>query len=378
MKKDKYFLFLLILLSITALKAQNKEAFYIFETAVTNDFNTNISGGVKQGFSFLGNIDLILSFDTEKAKLWKGGQFFFYGLANYGDPLSEFVGDIQTTNNIEAENNVRLYQFWYKQSFNNFEIIIGQHDLNSEFASTDNGSLFINSSFGIQPDISINNAISIFPVATLGVVTKLEVSNFSFLAAVYNGNPGSEEANPNSLNWFFSKENGVMSIFEIQYTEKREGTTKGTLKLGFWNHGADIVVSREGQYDRYYDNNQGIYCIADYTLFTEKNDPNQGLGAFIQIGITPQKSNLIKNYLGFGANYQGLIPKRDKDHIGLAFGSASFISDLKNESIIEFSYLTYLNSNFSFQPDIQYIINPSGNDVTKDALVVSLRTKLEF
>jgi porin len=211
---------------------KKKETCYHFETAVTNDFNTNVSGGIKQGFSFLGNIDLILSFDTEKAKLWKGGQFFFYGLANYGNPLSEYVGGLQTSNNIEADNNVRLYQFWYRQIFNKFEIIIGQHDLNSEFASTDYASLFINSSFGIQPDISINNAISIFPVATLGIITKWKTSNFSILAALYNGNPGSEEENPNSLNWVLSKKNGLMSIFEIQYTYKKEATIKGTYKLG--------------------------------------------------------------------------------------------------------------------------------------------------
>jgi porin len=128
----------------------------------------------------------------------------------------------------------------------------------------------------------------------------------------------------------------------------------------------------------YFNNNHGIYCVADYRLFAEKDDSNQGLGAFIQLGIAPQKNNLIKYYSGFGITYQGIFAKRTKDQLGLAFGKAYLNNSLKNESIIELTYLSILNSNFSFQPNIQYIINPSGSDITKDALVISIRTKMEF
>ena len=63
---------------------KNKGKAFTFEAAYTGDFLYNMTGGNKQGFAYLGNIDLIVSFDTEKANLWKGGTLFAYGLNNHG------------------------------------------------------------------------------------------------------------------------------------------------------------------------------------------------------------------------------------------------------------------------------------------------------
>jgi porin len=59
------------------------------ESVIAIDSFSNASGGIEEGSANFGNFDLIFNIDTEKAGLWKNGTFFFYGLGNFGDSLSE-------------------------------------------------------------------------------------------------------------------------------------------------------------------------------------------------------------------------------------------------------------------------------------------------
>ncbi len=281
---QKAVLFFIVFFQLATLSFGQVEDAFEFEAAVTGDVASNMVGGVKQGVVYLGNIDLQLTFDTEKAKLWKGGTFFAYGLNNHGKPLSGLVGDLQVTNNIEADANTRLYELWYQQKFGKFAVTVGQHDLNSEFAVSETALVFLQSSFGFQPDISTNPPVSQFPVATVGVFAKWEVSDrFTIIGAVYDGNPGDEVSNPNSVNVQLKQEEGAMTIAELQYTYKRDSVIKGTYKLGLWNHTATAVSLSDPTKE--YKNDQGFYFIADQLLLAEVNDLQQGLMAFGQVGF---------------------------------------------------------------------------------------------
>ncbi len=373
---------LIVLLSNTS-RAQEKGSAVEFEAVLTSDFALNFYGGLSQKAVYLGNLDLTMTLDTEKMKLWKNGTFFVYALNNHGKSLSSLVGDFQGVSNIEANSNTRLYQFWYQHKIGNVSLIIGQHDLNSEFAVSEYGGMFINSSFGIQPDISANVPTSIFPVATFGGIIKWNISpKFSFHNAVYDGDPGSQEDSPKFINFKFSKKEGVMTIHELHFKHIKEDIIKGTYKLGFWNHTANIVSNNVE-----YGNTQGIYFIADQSIFSEQNNNEQGLNAFIQLGIAPRKLNTVRSYIGAGLVYKGLIPQRDNDNLGLAFGHIFYsdtyrndhLSDaLENETVIEFSYEMPLNSHFSIQPDLQYVFNPEGVVSNKNAFIALIRLKIGF
>ncbi len=364
-----------LLSDITIVSAQETEKVKAFElrAAYTGDFGRNFSGGVEQKNAYLGNLDITANFNTENANLWKGGTFFVYLLNNHGTSLSQYVGDLQGVDNIEADAQTRLYQFWYMQKFGKFSVTIGQHDLNSEFSGSEYGGTFINSSFGIQPDISGNVPVSIFPVATLGVILKYEINDqFSILTAIYDGDPGSQADNPNSLNWKLADSNGVLNILELQYQLKNK-TKPGTYKLGTWSHSAD--------------NHYGIYAIADQKLFNEKNDPDKGLGFFTQLGIAPQEGSVFDYYASIGLHYTGLFGGRKEDNLGLALGHASMSKhiieqdptvDLTGETVIELVYEARINDYISIKPDLQYVINPGATSAVKNSLTGIIRTVLEF
>ncbi len=361
----------LILLTSESVHAQKT---LTFNAAYTADFARNIKGGLEQNNAYLGNLDLTVSFDTENANWWKGGQFFAYILNNHGCSLSQYIGDIQGVDNIEAEANTRLYQLWYQQNFRSFSFLIGQHDFNSEFSSTEFGSTLINSSFGIQPDISANVPVSIFPVATLGVILNLKLSDQLVVATgLYDGDPGTQEFNPNSLDPRLDPSEGLMSVVEFRFLNEIETNLNTSLKIGAWFHTND--------------SDYGFYGILDQRIFNETEDKSQGLGIFTQIGIAPSKNSVVDYYYSFGIHYKGIFKERNDDNLVLAFGSVNILNDswknqnrfnIKNETVIEFSYQAKINKYFSIHPDLQYVINPGTEGKINNAFVGILRLVLEY
>jgi len=352
------------------------------EFVYTGEVFGNFSGGMETGSRYMANIDLTLTVDTEKAGWWPGGTFFIYGLNNHGSDDGDFsgdlVGDLQTVSNIEASDHWRLYEAWYEQIFFDgiFSLLLGYHDLNSEFDVTEYGGLFLNSSFGIEPDISANVPVSIFPVVAPGIRIKLQPNDaFYFQAAVYDGNPGDQDVNTNGLEFRLSSSDGAMSIYEMGYSIGQD-TLPGTYKVGGWYNTAnfpDVVTGNP------HSRNYGFYFIADQLIFSEHPESDQGLGLFVQIGNVPDDRNMVDLYVGGGVNYHGLLPGREEDDFGIAVGHASISNKLVGpgvdsaETVFEITYLANLLPWFSIQPDFQYIINPGADPAVKNALVGGLR-----
>jgi porin len=369
---------LILLLSVSSsLLAQSTKKRFIFEGVYTLDLATNMSGGLEQGFAYLGNIDLTFTFDTEKLGFWKNGSFFVYILNNNGNALSTLMGDFQIANNIEADSNSRLYEFWYEHRFKKGSITLGQHNLNSVFAITEAGGFFVNSSFGIQPDISANIPTSIFPIAGLGAFISLDLtSNLHFTNGIYDGDPGSQVSNPNSLKWSLNSSDGALIIHELSYEKKKDSITRATYKLGFWNHTQNQTFNGINQ-----NSAQGIYFIGDEKLTYLENN-TKGLKVFTQVGFSPNQYNPVKSYWGGGFIYKGLFTSRENDTGGIAIAHTRFspyyqslfsIGKLQNETAIEISYEFIFSNPLVLKPNVQYIINPGSNTTIPNALMALVR-----
>ncbi len=344
-----------------------------FSFAISGDLARNFTGGIERSNAYLGNVDITATINTERAKLWKGGTFFVYLLNNHGTSISQHVGDIQGVDNIEADAHSRLYEIWYKQSFNKLAITVGQHDLNSEFCMTEYGGLFVHSSFGIQPDISGNIPIPIFPVATLGVIVNYQIgNNMSLLTGIYDGDPGTQSENPNSLNWNFTRDEGTTNIVEIQYHKESNNSLIANYKIGAWSHTADKL--------------RGIYAIMDRKIFSEKNDSKQGLGMFAQIGIVPKSGSHLDSYASVGFHYAGIFT--DDDSFGIACNrayltegyeiEANSTPEVLGESTIELTYHAQIGKYLSLQPDLQYVMHPGGTAELNNAFLGILRIVAQF
>jgi porin len=136
--------------------------------------------------------------------------------------------------------------------------------------------------------------------------------------------------------------------------------------------------------DRTYRNDMGVYTTCDQMLFKENDQPDdqQGLGVFFRFGWTDAKHNDLRQFWSGGLQYQGLLPGRDEDVLGLGWAWGVF-SDLATttfpagqESVTELYYNAQLTPWAHVSPSVQYIATPAGSG--RDALVVGVRAQIVF
>ncbi|MDR1756271.1 MAG: carbohydrate porin [Culturomica sp.] len=328
------------------IQAQNP---FTFEGSYVGDIYYNATGGLKRGGGFMGMGNIMVGFDTEKARLWKGGSLFINGASIHGKSLTEnYLGDLQVASNIDAGEHAYLHELWFRQQLGSLSLTFGLQDLNAEFMVNEGSGEFINSSFGVPPVIATGIPVPIFPLTGFGLAASWEINDkWSVQGALFDGNQTSFDHNPNNVHWSFSKNDGLLTLGEVH--------VNGRFKLGAYHHSAD--------------NNYGFYALADHPV-------NERLGLFGQLAVAPKGKNENNYSIGLGANY--LLAKHHT--AGLAATCAGLHrAEHRHETAIELYYKYMPGDNIALQPDIQYIINPSGaEEQLANALVGILRLHIRF
>lgn len=347
---------------------------FSYNASYVGEIVTNHSGGIKSGTSYLGLANLKMGFDTRKGKLWRNG-FLFINAANThgGQPSTNLVGDFMGISNIEAGDLTFLFELWYKQTIQNVTIIAGLQDLNASFAVNENGSSFVNSSFGILSSIADNIPAPIFPHSGLGITVQWNIaSDYLWQTSLFDGTPDNFETNPYNLNFKLSRNDGMTLISEFKFAKSIIKGMKGSYKLGAYYHEHNHAIVEIKK-------NYGFYIVADQQISRKSND-SIGLSLFSQIGLCPRDKNRNNNYYSLGATYKGLFNKRPRDEAGIAIAYAGFSRNVVSyETAIEMNYHLKISDNIFIQPDLQYIINPAGTDrKLANAFVSLLRIGVSF
>lgn len=375
-------------------EAQEQQPALDLSVTYTADVWTNARGGRRRGARYLNNLDVTLTIDTEKAIGWAGATVFVYGLYNNGESLSEeLIGDVQVASNIDAGvQAARLYEAWVEQRLieDRLSLKAGLYDLNSEFDTSDSAGLFVNSSHGIGPDFSQSgeNGPSIFPVTSLALRIDYELGdNWLARAAVLDGVPGDPGA-PRRTTIELGGGDGALVVGELNYLDDE---TK--LALGAWRYTArfeDILATQLAADPVERRGNDGVYALAERKLSNEAADADQGLSGWLRFGLADPRFNPVRSYLGGGLVYTGPLPGRDEDQIGIAVARVRFgeryrrASALAGQSLeagetnIEITYRMPLTPWLTLQPDVQYVLDPSGVPGRRNALAIGLRTEIGF
>lgn len=375
-------------------EGEGEPAAFDLSVVYTADIWRNARGGLSKGWRHLDNLDVTLTLDTERAFGWEGATLFLYGLYNNGESLSEeLVGDLQVVSNIDAGvQAARLYEAWAEQRLmeGRLSLKAGLYDLNSEFDTTESGGLFLSSSHGIGPDFSQTgeNGPSIFPLTSLAIRAEYSFSGkLLFRAAVLDGVPGDPDR-PRRTAVRLSSDDGALLVAELNYLDERTkigvGSWRYTAKFEDQLASARAGVPVEGR------GNGGAYMLAERRLTREKTDGVQGLAGWARFGVADERFNQIRHYLGGGLVYVGPFGGRDEDQLGLAFSRVRFGTRYRKaaalageqvgrgETSVELTYRAALAPWLTLQPDLQYVINPSGVPGRRDALVLGIRTELGF
>lgn len=334
----------------------------------SGEYVSNFSGGAlnKTDSLYHDNLDLTMSIDTEKAGWWTGGTLWVYALRNTGnDPSAYTIGDLQTASNIGVlADQFIINEAWWNQDFAGGRVsaLAGLYNLNSEFFVTAYGSLFINSSFGIEPEVSHNVNVSIFPMSGLGARLRVKPTENSYIqAADFDGNPTMRQLPA-----------GVHGVGEFQVVEAGIINEPSDYKVGYWKHTASRVYNGKN----FDDGDYGYYGIIDQKLLEFNNAEHSSVGVFVQYGSVPSDRNDYTGYLGYGLHVHGLFPGRTVDSFGIAYAKADTQADA--ETVIEFTYRLVLTDWLTLRPDYQIIQNPGGSSANPTANAGFLRFEIQL
>jgi porin len=99
---------------------------------------------------------------------------------------------------------------------------------------------------------------------------------------------------------------------------------------------------------------------------------------------------VVDFFFDMGFTYKGLIPGRDEDSFGLAYGFAALSPGARDdigaaggdgavsEMVLEATYQCVLTPWCILQPDAQLIVNPGGDNSAPNAFVIGARLAITF
>jgi porin len=342
----------------------------------TTDLWRNVSGGARVGYTTLNKLQFSATLDGD-ALDHPGFKAHVHVFKTNGETLSlSRTGDIQTASNIEALSVTRLFELWVEQDFGEkgrgVSARAGLMDLNETFDSIDAASIFTNSSHGIAPDLSRSgrNGPSIFPVTSVGVQLGWSPSPaLSAHLAAFDGVPGNP-AHPKAFATIrLSREDGALLIGQADY----KFAPDAQVSLGLWGYTTsrpDLTAPGAERRAR-----PGAYAFVE--------GPAPGLAkarAWVRAGVADGRSQAVSAYVGGGLVWKGLLTGRDDDQFGIAVARAMIGAPARRagglpaaETTWEATYSFKVREGLNLQPDVQYIIHPSGAVGQKDALAVGLR-----
>jgi porin len=328
------------------------------EISYTGEVVNNTYGGLKKGTSYQGLVNFKFTYNTESTGLWKGGEVYL-NIANThgGTPAQTLFGDYQGLSNIEAGNHTYIHEFWYRQSLHDVDITLGLQDLNASFIISENGTNFINSSFGVPACISHNCPVPIFPLTTPGAAIRWRITeSFTAQTAIYDGNNSGFEKDPHNLNWSISKDDGYLSISELQFQHPANFDLGGIYKAGFYYHNTLRQENEDIEPVTVFNNRYGFYFNTDNEIVRVKGSV---LNAFTQLSVSHGWNVENNLYIGGGLLFKQVFA--DNDALGAAYAGSYFNDGRTSEKVLELTYKGYITESVFIQPDIQYIINPAGD-----------------
>lgn len=388
-----------------------------------------LSGGLRRQGSYEGQLEFSVDTDLQKLIGWNGASTHFtvFQIHNSGHDVVENTGSIADPSNIDALPTTRLYTAWFEQNFNDrVWLRVGQLAADGEFINSPTAGGLINGTFGWASILGADmiSGGPAYPLATPGVRAKIKpTDDLTLLTAIFSGNPAGPDCNddPQRCNRYgttFSFSGGVLLMGELQYAVNQGKDAvglPGVYKLGVWHETADFADQRFGLdaaghvvsladpaviRPLGHSGNGGFYGVADQMAW---RGGERSLNLFVRAGYAPPDRNLVTWYVDGGAGFKGLLPGRADDTLTFGVSYAKISGDVvgldrdtlaingapyavrDHEMVFELSYAAQLAKWWVVQPDLQYIIHPSGgqnpNDPTQTldhAFVVGVRSTIQF
>jgi len=351
----------------------------------TLDWSSPWSGGLRHRSSFSWLFDVNAAFDLQTLAGWDRSRAYIDFYSIQGRDPSQDVGDLQGVSNIQADDTAQIAELWVETWFNEqFRLKVGKIDANSEFAFSEEGGEFVNSSGAMTPTLQ---GFPTYPDPATGINLfyvpdpQWYVGVGMFDGATQNG----VRTGSRGPKTFFDSADGNDYFYVAEGGYSWPGGAdwgSGRCALGLWHHTADFATWGGGNHN----GTRGLYAVLDQRLWREHPEDiedRQGIGLVAMLGFTDGEVAVVKDHVLVGATWSGPFPDRDYDCCGLLLTRAGtsratgspFTAD---ETALELFYKVQLTPAMSVKPDFQYVIGPGGDSNADPVLVAMLRFEVNF
>lgn len=339
------------------------------------------AGGRARGARFLDNADLMAGVDLDRAARWEGASAYVGVLSNAGARPNDIAGTLQGVNNIEVGSpDAVLYQAWVQQRFagDRGSILVGKYDLNSEFYANPSAAALIAPAFGIGSELAATgpNGPSIFPQTDLGIRVRLETKRHYVQAAVIRAPRGvADEDGPRSA--LFIAETGLrgrtaITIGGWTYSHRQQRIVPPGVTLG-----PDTAASH------------GLYALVEQDVVGQADTIGYWC-AFLRAGLSDGLATPFADGMQIGVTGHGVLPSRPESLLSFGFATAGLSRAYRrsnppgeppltrSESTIELTYSDRVARFLTLQPDVQYVLRPSGLPDAPGVVVLGLRAIVDW
>jgi porin len=355
----------------------------VLSTRLTSDILGVVQSTKETRVRGLANLDVVADLDLENLVTWHGARIKLHGLSNHGGQPNNFAGTLQGVDNIEVTSNrTKLYQAWIEQDLfgGKVSLLTGLADLNADFYQNDSAGLLLAPAFGIGSELAATgpNGPSIFPSTALTARVRVALRSDVYVkAAVVNARSG-VLGDPGGVDWGL-REGGLL-IGELGWTGR------GKLAVGYWHYTKRQTDIRRAGIDGMPSSAiaQGAYLLVDQRL-SARNTRGPAINVFARVGVSDGATTPFSGGGQLGVLITGLLTARPESQMSFGINRGILSTRYRansgdvgvplsqSETGLEMSFSDQLTSRLRVQPDLQYVIRPSGNRVLKDALIVGLR-----
>jgi porin len=339
----------------------------------------NVTGGESRGASDYNLIGFGVQLDTDRLWGWHGGTLHVGYAVNFGTSLSKnYIGNtfpVQLADVADAHPRLTYLSYTQDMLEGKLSVRLGRLTINSvsheEFLGSEYFKAFSSVGIDLVPLGIFLNAPGVFgyPDTTWGARLKFQPGKRVYtMVGAYNGDPALKNGTHHGLD--FSMRGPPFVIGEVGFrTEDPNATSSFSRNIkfgGYYNGGTATTFSSSSRYR--------FYLLGDQVL-SRWGDPEQNrhLGAFGAFIWAPdQRVDKVPYFFDAGVVAYGPLRSRPKDFAGFAVVYGSYSRDLPQqfEMALEWNYGLSIRPGLLLQPDLQYLIHPSGNKTIPNALAI--------
>jgi porin len=375
---------------------------------ITDPFG-DVTGGQQRGASDYSLVGFGIVLGTEPLLGWHGGSFHVGFALNFGTSLSQrYVGNGFPAQLADvADPHPRLTYLSYTQSVfeDKLSIRLGRVTINSvsdeEFLGSEYFKAFTSVGIDLVPLGIFLNAPGAFgyPDTTWGARIKFQpAKKFYTMIGAYNGDSRLKQGARHGVD--FSMRGPLFLIGEFGFRRNYPQTFSGlpgNFKFGgYYNGGTSqtFLSGLNGQPSRAVQGRYGLYVVGDQVLVRWGHSAqDRRLGAFGAFTVAPDsRVNKVPYFFDTGLVMYGPFQRRPKDFAGFAVVYGSYSGDLRRaemeaipptavqqfEMALEWNYGLAIRPGLLLQPDVQYLVHPSGNTSIGNALAIGLNIVVNF